>query len=168
MTIQIRPSQWSDYPDLIAIENQLWNESNTPQVVTYSSPEAYKVQYPVGTHLVAFSESEEKVVGFIGFHPPSHLKAHERTWIIDIGVDPTLQSSGVGKKLVDAVKEAAAKKDIHKLSLRVLGTNQRAVQFYQKNGFVIEGILKEEFWLNNRFVDDILMSFTLKSKLNLL
>ena len=161
MTIQIRPSQWSDYPDIVAIENQLWNESNTPQVVTYSSPEAYKIQYPVGTHLVAFSLLEEKAVGFIGFHSPTHLKAHKWTWTIDIGVDPTKQSSGVGKKLVDAVKKEAINQGIHKLSLRVLGTNQRAISFYQKNGFIIEGILKEEFWLNGQFVDDILMGFLL-------
>jgi RimJ/RimL family protein N-acetyltransferase len=161
MIIQIRPSLWSDYPDLISIENQLWNERNTPQVITYSSPEVYKIQYPVGTHLVAFSLLEEKAVGFIGFHSPTHLQAHKWTWTIDIGVDPTVQSSGVGKKLVNAVKEEAAKQGIHKLSLRVLGTNQRAVNFYQKNGFIIEGILKEEFWLKGHFVDDILMSFIL-------
>lgn len=161
MTIQIRPSQWSDYSDLVAIENQLWNESNTPQVVTYSSPEAYKIQYPVGTHLVAFSLLEEKVLGFIGFHPPTHLKAHKWTWTIDIGVDPTEQSNGVGKKLVDVVKKEATNQGIHKLSLRVLGTNQRAISFYKKNGFIIEGILKEEFWLNGQFVDDVLMGFIL-------
>jgi len=75
MTVLIRPSLWSDYSDLIAIENQLWNESNTPQIITYSTPAEYRIQFPVGTHLVAFSESKGKVVGFIGFHPPTHLQA---------------------------------------------------------------------------------------------
>jgi len=46
-----------------------------------------------------------------------------------------MQSSGVGKKLIDAVKEEAAKQSIHKLSLRVLGTNQRAVRFLSKKWF---------------------------------
>ncbi len=64
MTIQIQPSLWSDYPDLIATENQLWNERNTPQVITYPSPQVYEIQYPVGTHLVAFSLLKEKTVGF--------------------------------------------------------------------------------------------------------
>lgn len=161
MTISIRPSLWSDYPALVAIENQIWNEENTPQVITYSSAAAYKTHYPIGTHLVAFSELEGKAVGFIGFHPPTHLEAHKKTWTIDIGVDPMMQRSGVGEKLMDAVKEEAKKQGIHKLSLRVLGTNQGAIRFYQKNGFVIEGTLKEEFWMNNQFIDDILMSYIL-------
>ncbi|MEG0289744.1 MAG: GNAT family N-acetyltransferase [Carnobacterium sp.] len=161
MTVLIRRSLWSDYPDLIAIENQLWNERNTPQVTTYSSPEEYKIRFPVGTHLVAFNESEGKAVGFIGFHPSTLLQAHKRTWLIDIGVDPAIQSKGVGRKLVEGLKKEAREQRIHKLSLRVLGTNQRAIRFYQKNGFVVEGILKEEFWLNDRFVDVILMAFIL-------
>ena len=81
--------------------------------------------------------------------------------MIDIGVDPAIQSKGVGRKLVEGLKKEAREQRIHKLSLRVLGTNQRAIRFYQKNGFVVEGILKEEFWLNDRFVDVILMAFIL-------
>lgn len=168
MTVVIRPSHWSDYPDLVAIENQIWNETNTPNVTTYPSTEAYQQHHPVGTHLVAVNEELNKVVGFVGFHPPTPLAAHQRTWMIDIGVDPTAQSTGVGSQLLEAVKQKAKEQQIHKLGLRVLATNQSAIRFYQKNGFVIEGTLKEEFWLNGQFVDDILMGFTLENGTHLL
>lgn len=163
MTVVIRPSCWSDYPDLVAIENQIWNETNTPQVITYPSAEAYRKRYPIGTHLVAVEAVSGKTAGFIGYCPPTGLEAHKRTWMIDIGVDPNIQSQGVGTQLLSAVKQKAVQQGIHKLSLRVLGTNQRALRFYLKNEFVIEGTLKDEFWLNGQFVDDILMGFTLES-----
>lgn len=167
MDIDIRTSQWADYPQIVAIENQIWNSTNTPQVTHYASPEEYAARFPVGSHLVAVSRTQEEVLGFIGFHPATSMAAHQWTWSIDIGVNPTVQSSGVGTKLVDAVKKQAQSEQIHKLSLRVLGTNQNAIRFYQKNGFVIEGTLKEEFWLNDQFVDDVFMGFTVKNETHL-
>ena len=167
MDIDIRTSQWADYPQIVAIENQIWNSTNTPQVTHYASLEEYAARFPVGSHLVAVSRIQNEVLGFIGFHRATSMKAHQWTWTIDIGVNPAAQSSGVGTKLLDAVKKQAQSEQIHKLSLRVLGTNQNAIRFYQKNGFEIEGVLKDEFYLDDHFVDDIFMAFTLKNDTHL-
>jgi RimJ/RimL family protein N-acetyltransferase len=42
--------------------------------------------------------------------------------------------------------------------LRVLGPNKAARQLYATCGFATEGVLREEFLLNGRYVDDILMA----------
>ena len=45
-----------------------------------------------------------------------------------------------------------------KLSLRVLSTNPTAIGLYESEGFVVEGVLRGEFVLEGREVDDVLMA----------
>ena len=52
----------------------------------------------------------------------------------------------------------AAQLGARKLSLRVLGGNSRARRLYEACGFVVEGILRSEFLLGGRYVDDIFMA----------
>ena len=56
--------------------------------------------------------------------------------------------------------------NLNKISLEVLSTNQRAINLYNKLGFVKEGIKREEILKNNQWVDSIIMSI-LKSEYNL-
>ncbi|EHL2592084.1 GNAT family N-acetyltransferase, partial [Listeria monocytogenes] len=46
-------------------------------------------------------------------------------------------------------------------ALRVLSINQKAIRFYEKNGFKQEGLLEKEFIIQGEFVDDILMAYFL-------
>ena len=45
-----------------------------------------------------------------------------------------------------------------KLSLRVLGTNATAMRLYERLGFQVEGTLRDEFCIDGRYVDDVLMA----------
>ena len=48
--------------------------------------------------------------------------------------------------------------NLNKISLEVLSTNQRAINLYNKLGFVKEGVKREEILKNNKWVDSIIMS----------
>lgn len=157
MMMEIRLSELKDYEGIVAIENAVWNDSNTPSVTTYNSVAEYILRFPTGSHLVAVENDE--VLGMLGFHCPTGLAAHEKTWLLGIGVSPKAQGKGVGQQLVAGIKELAKFNGIHKLSLRVLGTNEGAIRFYLKNGFVKEGVLKEDFFISGHYVDDIFMGF---------
>ncbi|OJG74672.1 hypothetical protein RV12_GL002427 [Enterococcus quebecensis] len=74
--------------------------------------------------------------------------------MLGIGVHPDSQSLGIGKQLLDYLKQLAANEDIHKISLRVMGQNTKAIQFYRKNGFIQEALFKDEFFINGHFCDD--------------
>ncbi|MGX7418962.1 N-acetyltransferase family protein [Carnobacterium gallinarum] len=158
--MEIRLSELKDYEGIVAIENVIWNDLNTPAVTEYNSVAEYILRFPTGSHLVAVEG--EDVLGILGFHHPTSLPAHKGTWLLDIGVSPAAQGKGVGQELVAGIKELARFNGIHKLSLRVLGTNVGAIRFYLKNGFVEEGLLKEEFWINGQYVDDVFMGFVVE------
>ena len=40
----------------------------------------------------------------------------------------------------------------------MLSTNQAAIRLYERHGFAREGTLLEEFLINGRYVDDVLMA----------
>ena len=69
-------------------------------------------------------ESNGEIQGFIGLN---------REYIEGIFVCDKLQSQGIGKLLLDFIKERRTK-----LSLNVYEKNIRAIHFYQREGFEIQ------------------------------
>jgi len=93
------------------IESSYWNDNF--KLVKEIMPQA----------TINISECDNKIQGFIGT---------TGDYIAGIFVSNELQSKGIGKQLLDHVK------DIHsKLSLQVYKKNHRAVNFYLKEGFTI-------------------------------
>ena len=50
------------------------------------------------------------------------------------------------------------------MALRVLAPNLTAGRLYESCGFVIEGVLRSEYWLDDRYVDDVFMAYDLTAK----
>ena len=66
---------------------------------------------------------------------------------------------GFGHQITQTVlKFAFQRLKLHKVDLRVLAYNKRAIAVYEENGFVQEGILRENAFINNEWHDDIIMS----------
>ncbi len=49
-----------------------------------------------------------------------------------------------------------------KIVIHVLSSNERACSFYEKLGFKQEAILKNQFYLNHNYVDDLMYSYYLE------
>jgi ribosomal protein S18 acetylase RimI-like enzyme len=80
-----------------------------------------------------------------------------------LAVHPDHQRSGAGRRLVEASVEQARDRGARKLALRVLGTNIGARKLYESCGFIVEGVLHAEFFLDGRYVDDIMMARNLST-----
>lgn len=48
--------------------------------------------------------------------------------------------------------------NLHKISLEVLATNERAIKLYEKIGFIHEGVKRDEINKNGVWVDSVIMS----------
>lgn len=75
---------------------------------------------------VYIEEKSGLIQGFIGL---------QDDYIAGIFVWPAVQSSGIGKKLLDFVKTRHAK-----LTLSVYQKNKRAVKFYERENFALQSI----------------------------
>ena len=62
--------------------------------------------------------SGQQLAGFIEVHPPTSLAAHQKQWLLSIGVSPDFQDQGIGGSLLSYIKDMAEISGIHKLSLQ--------------------------------------------------
>ena len=116
--------------DLFAVM-QLWLETNV-QAHSFIHPCYWSGHYdPVKTALpqaetyIFESETTRRVVGFIGL---------TENYINGCFVKDSEQSKGIGKQLLDRAKEGRST-----LSLHVYHKNTRAIRFYEREGFTVQG-----------------------------
>ncbi|MEU9917186.1 MULTISPECIES: GNAT family N-acetyltransferase [unclassified Streptomyces] len=111
-------------------------------------------------HLVA--ELDGVLVGYIrlGFPTPLACNAHVRQ-IQGLVVAEKARGAGVGRALLRAAQEEARRLGARRITLRVLGHNAPARGLYESEGFVVEGVLPEEFLLDGAYVDDVFMGRSL-------
>lgn len=151
----IRASRIEDYEQLIELENLIWDYTNTPMPMVWDSVADYAGHFPPGSQFVLIENG--KLAGNMSVKYPTPLDCNRHVWEIAIGVHPDFQGKGIGSKLLEFLDEEGRKHGIRKICLRVLSTNITAISFYKKNGYLEQGVLKGEFFLNGQYVDDILM-----------
>lgn len=98
----------------------------------------------------------EESLGYIGIFSidPIHRKAE-----FGIMIDPKHQGHGYASIATDlAIDYAFSTLNLHKLYLIVDRINEKAIHVYEKMGFQVEGILKEEYFVNGEFHDVSMMS----------
>jgi ribosomal protein S18 acetylase RimI-like enzyme len=78
-----------------------------------------------------------------------------------LAVEPAHHRRGIGRLLLDAAVRAAKERGARRLTLRVLAPNAVARALYEAAGFRVEGVLRGEFRLAGRYVDDVLMALDL-------
>jgi len=93
---------------------------------------------------------------------PVHLTAE-----FQIIVAPDQQGRGYASVATDlALRYAFAILNLHKVYLIVDVENLGAIHVYEKNGFVVEGTLREEFFAAGRYRDALRMSLLQREYLN--
>lgn len=108
------------------IPEQYW--TNNYEVVKEMLPQADVYVY----------EDDKIIQGFVGINDE---------YIEGIFVSDEMQSRGIGKMLLDYIKD---KKD--KLQLKVYQKNVRAMSFYQREGFTIQSEEMDEFTREKEYV----------------
>jgi RimJ/RimL family protein N-acetyltransferase len=104
---------------------------------------------------VALANGE--VVGWcdIRRHPfPVH--AHRGT--LGIGIVPDYRGRGIGGRLIDQTLRQAFAAGFVRIEFNVRAENLRAMQLYEKFGFVREGVLRDAVFVDGKFHDSIAMA----------
>jgi RimJ/RimL family protein N-acetyltransferase len=154
----------------------LYKWINTPELVSFNS--AFK---PVSRvqHLqwLGATKASNNVVFFMIDHVESgttigscqlkNINTHHRSAELQIRVgNRDFYGRGMG---TDAIRQLInfgfTTLDLHRISLQVFSTNIRAIRAYEKNGFLREGLMREAAYINEEWVDVLLMGLLNKSDL---
>ena len=147
----IRPADASDQTAIREIDRLTWSSLSSP--VPLPPPER---EYELDGLYV--SELEDGIAGYVQIGPALPIESNRHVLEIKgIAVHPGHQRRGVARALVHAAIQAAKAAGARRLTLRVLAHNTGARDLYAACGFEVEGVLREFFYLDGRFVDDVLM-----------
>jgi ribosomal protein S18 acetylase RimI-like enzyme len=158
--IRVRPARRADQAALTEVDALAWSaDSGFPSTMVPGARDGafFTTDSPPEAHLVA--ELDGTVVGYIRLKPPSRLPENAHVMQVQgLAVHPDARRHGAAASLLDAAGEHLRGRGVRKLTLRVLSTNTAAIRLYERHGFAREGTLIEEFLINGRYVDDILMA----------
>ncbi|MQY30364.1 hypothetical protein NRB56_59660 [Nocardia sp. RB56] len=155
--IRLRRARYDDGGELGRIEFATWSTTVSPAPRPGPDDGFFDGRRHPDDVLVA--ETDHRVVGYSilqqEFSVPSH---HHVLQLTGLAVSPAYQRSGIGRQLVHGAVRDAGLAGARKVTLRVLASNTAAQILYRATGFVVEGVLRAEFLLDGRYVDDVLMA----------
>lgn len=152
--IHFRPMEFDDCEFLNNVRNEcaeqyLHNSSTYPLEQTQKWFHTLDVPY-----YTVFNDNDK--IGY--FRLSNYSKIHHNIYI---GMDLHKDFRGKGlayESYCRFIPFLIKQYDLHKVSLEVLISNQRAYNLYLKLGFVTEGIKREDVYKNGTYVDSALMS----------
>jgi len=159
--IEVRAARPGDERALATLDRATWSTLTSP-----APPPAeldwsfFNEKVELRDVLVAVVDGD--VAGYVRLNHPFPIESSRHVLhITGIAVDPAFQRRGVGSTLMDAAASEARARGARRLTLRVLAPNTAARRLYERSGFVVEGVLRGEFYLDDEYVDDVLMALDL-------
>jgi ribosomal protein S18 acetylase RimI-like enzyme len=157
--VEIRAASAADEDALAALDRAAWTPFSSPGPLPEAAPFFDERTDPADV-LVAVEDGA--VAGYARLSRASRFASSDHVLTLNgIAVDPARQGRGTGRALVDAAIAEARRRGARRLTLRVFSPNERARRLYEAAGFAVEGVLRGEFFLDGRYVDDILMAVEL-------
>ena len=114
-------------------------------------------QLRLGIELFIGAEVNGRVVGFCGIRWKTNPK-NKHTASLFPSVLKEYRSRGIGEYLMAAVEDETRKRGVKKLFFSVFSSNEAALRFYERCGYKREGVLKEQYRLEDGYVDEIFMA----------
>ena len=99
---------------------------------------------------------DNELIGSIGFRS-NHLKRITHRGSLGMSVRKDFNNLGLGTLMMQHVIKQAIKMGKSKLELEVRADNLSAVHLYEKFGFELEGTIKKGFFVDNKYVDLLIM-----------
>jgi len=103
------------------------------------------------------AEVDNKIVGDFYLQIGYPTKRKHTAYIATI-LTKEYRRLGIGSEMMKIASEKAKEKGIKKLCLSVFSSNTNAINFYKEFGFVTEGVLKKQFIIDEKYVDEVYMA----------
>lgn len=159
--MKIRRVEESDATKLVALMSKIASESSfllyEVDEVPSSTFLARRLSNTKHLEYIWVAAVGDKFVGYLAL-TLSSMKRNCGVGTLAIGVMSDYSNSGIGSNLMSTAIEKAREVEVYRLQLQVQTTNDRAVGFYKKFGFEIEGTLRHVAKVDGCLVDKFMMA----------
>jgi ribosomal protein S18 acetylase RimI-like enzyme len=157
--VEVRAAAPADEESLAVLDRAAWTPFSSPGPLN-EDESFFNERNPREGVLVAVVDGE--IAGYVRVQRATRFRSSDHVLTVNgVAVDPERQGRGIGRALMEAAIAEARRRGARRLTLRVFSPNERARRLYESVGFVVEGVLRDEFLLDGRYVDDVLMAFVL-------
>jgi len=144
---------WVNDPELVKYTYFFHPVSEMEQKEWFNSLSNKKNQILFGIEL----KEDHQLIGICGFHDINYV-CRKAELFIKIS-NKGQWGKGYGKEAMEILIDFGfSDLNLHRIWLRVLADNERAIKLYKKTGFVIEGIMKEDHYIQGEYKDIIIMA----------
>ncbi|ODS33749.1 MAG: putative ribosomal N-acetyltransferase YdaF [Candidatus Scalindua rubra] len=106
-------------------------------------------------------KENDTLIGAVGIHKIDWI--HRNSGISIMIGDKTLWGKGLAEETIAfIVRHAFTKMNLHKVTAGMMAENYGSRKCFEDNGFVLEGMQKEQFFYKDRYVDVYLLGLTRK------
>jgi RimJ/RimL family protein N-acetyltransferase len=158
--MSFRPVERQDLVKIRHLRNDpsTWVHLTDPRPLTEADQEAWIGGIGARTGKFYFVASDDKRP-FIGLVRMDEFDPLNRSIRVGADVVPELRNKGYGILIYRTIKKYCFDHlNVHRVWLEVLATNEHAGRLYAKQGFVVEGRLREAVYRDGKFVDYVIMS----------
>ena len=164
LSFTIRKAKPHDAQSIVDLITQLDCETNFmlfepgERKPTVAQQEAFLQELETSSaKIMLVAESETKLAGFIvGIGGIANRNRH--TCSIVIGVLKAYWGLGIATELWANFQIWANNHSMPRLELTVMAHNQRAIAFYEKCGFIKEGVRRNSIKIDRQFIDELFMA----------
>jgi ribosomal protein S18 acetylase RimI-like enzyme len=134
----------TDIPELVSLVNSAYRGDSSKKgwtteadlldgVRTDPNTLLEQLNQPEQTILKAVDDSH-KILGCV-----SLLEKKDKLYLGMLTVQPDIQASGIGKKLLQAAEDYAKIKNIYCIEMTVISVRQELIAWYQRRGYLLTG-----------------------------
>jgi len=165
MKISLRPYQTGDTQAILEIIN--YNILNSTALYDYNirSYEQQKniLEEKINKNFpVIVAELNGKVVGFGMYSEFRFREAYKFTVEHSVYVDNEYHGKGIGKVLLNELIRIAKAQNLHTMIAVIDAENESSVEFHEKFGFKIVGVIKESGYKFDRWLHSVFMQLILE------
>ncbi len=107
--------------------------------------------------ILVAENTDGEICGYVSLNKFNFKSAYTGVADLSIYIGRNCRGQGIGEILLDELSEEAKKEGFYKLVLNVISKNKRAQKFYEKMGYSLVGIYKDQGVLKGEWVDAIIM-----------
>ena len=154
---EIRPARFEDENELVVLDRANWSTLVSPAPLPPDEKPFFDERCRPENVLVAVRGGS--IVGYIRVDRATDLPASDHVAHVNgLVVAGSERRQGIGRALMEEAIGQLGAHGRRRMTLRVLGHNDGARRLYETCGFVVEGVLRGEFFLDGDYVDDVLMA----------
>jgi L-amino acid N-acyltransferase len=162
--VPIRDATAADLPAIRALFNALiptttiaWRDDEA----TVEEMAAWFAEQQADGHPILVAEHDGEVVGYTCWTGFRRFPGYRHTAELTVHVDGDHHGRGVGRALLTALVEEAARRDVHVLVAAVDGDNTGSIAFHQALGFVEVARMPEVGRKFDRWLELVLLQRTI-------